>query len=524
MLHKVSCKSYFDEVIDGTLFFVVLALVLFIGIGCFYITYPEGDVMEHIYDTYLVSVGYVPYRDFFEHHHPLLWYMLAPFIGLLHRNIEVIGWADYVTFCFFVWGLWFVYRIVTDFLSTRTAALLALIYVLLPDIFLYYVYYKPDNWMLTCIAGGCYFYFKYLKEMRRGDLVYSYAFFFVAFLFIQKAIFYYPVIGVASLWALYKKDMKVKDFLIALVFPLICTIGGLVYFYVMGCLKEYFFLNFIFNREMTKLFEGHQVSYPFYMGWVIMGFGLVVSLALYKSENKYFRFYCWLFWLLLMQKIFYFSPFVYYWYEAYYFGVPLAAVGVVQLAHKQKLLLYAVFIETLVYASFMGYYVYHDIVWKTKHQLPSLQEYMIIKTNACDSYIGFGSGALSLFNYNPLYYWFLQGHVDIFGNKMGLHEIEDINQAILDYKPKIIWLEDVAVRYNEQEVKKPKILHKPNIELIEEYYEPTDFATNEGGFNFKKHQFEVFSYKHGFWRLKPQYWKKNCVFDESSGRWTYDED
>ena len=109
-------------VLDILLFMTLLVLVLLIGLACFYIRYPEGDPREHIYATYMVSQGYVPYVDFFEHHHFLLWYLAQPLVFIFNRNIEILSWANYCTFCFFLWGLYFIYRIITDFFSTRTAA------------------------------------------------------------------------------------------------------------------------------------------------------------------------------------------------------------------------------------------------------------------------------------------------------------------------------------------------------------------------------------------------------------------
>ena len=32
-----------------------------------------ADDIEHLRATYFVSSGDIPYRDFFDHHHPLLW-------------------------------------------------------------------------------------------------------------------------------------------------------------------------------------------------------------------------------------------------------------------------------------------------------------------------------------------------------------------------------------------------------------------------------------------------------------------
>ena len=48
---------------------------------CFY------DTVEHIYASWLISEGKLPYKDFFEHHNPLFWYLFSPVAKFFYRNI-----------------------------------------------------------------------------------------------------------------------------------------------------------------------------------------------------------------------------------------------------------------------------------------------------------------------------------------------------------------------------------------------------------------------------------------------------
>lgn len=518
---RVRAKINSVRLFDALLFMVLLGLVLLIGLACFYIKYPEGDPREHVYATYMISQGYVPYIDFFEHHHPLLWYIAQPLVLILDRNIEILGWANYCTFCFFLWGLYFIYRIVTEFLSTRTAAFLSLIYILLPKIHLYYIYFKPDNWMLTCISGGVYYFFLYLKNKMQKDLVVSYLFFFVGFMFLQKALLYFPVVGFFSLYYLYKKEIRKSDFLCALVLPL-CLAGCMVgYFWYHHGLREYFYLNFFFNNNMMEMFGENAISKPkVLIEKVVVGTALVISLLGYKFASRYFRFYCWLFWGLLFHRAVYFSPYLYYWYEPYYWGVPLVATGIMVLADKQKMLLWVVGLETLIYASFMGYCIYNDVIYKPKILKVDLSDLVMVHSNRCDTFIGYNRAAVSLFNMVPVYYWFLLGHVDVFCEKMGIHPVENLSEIIEREKPKYIALTDVYERYAENKEER-RIVHKPDMTIIEKYYEPTKYTSEIGKFDFETFSEIEYDYKHGLWRLKEEYQKKNCRYDESTGRWKY---
>ena len=53
---------------------VFLALTFALSMFRFF----DADEMEHVHSTWHVLHGAVPYVDFFQHHHPLLWYVLAP--------------------------------------------------------------------------------------------------------------------------------------------------------------------------------------------------------------------------------------------------------------------------------------------------------------------------------------------------------------------------------------------------------------------------------------------------------------
>jgi hypothetical protein len=47
----------------------------------FHTRWFNPDEFEHVHVSWLVSEGLLPYRDFFEHHTPWLWYLLAPLVA-----------------------------------------------------------------------------------------------------------------------------------------------------------------------------------------------------------------------------------------------------------------------------------------------------------------------------------------------------------------------------------------------------------------------------------------------------------
>lgn len=50
-------------------------------LGIFQTRWFNPDEFEHMHASWCVTEGMVPYRDFFEHHTPWLWYLLAPLVA-----------------------------------------------------------------------------------------------------------------------------------------------------------------------------------------------------------------------------------------------------------------------------------------------------------------------------------------------------------------------------------------------------------------------------------------------------------
>lgn len=505
---------------DGLLFADLLVLFCLVGVACIYEIWPEGDPLEHIYASYRVALGDVPYRDFFEHHHGLLWYIAAPIVRLMARNTAVYEVLNYLTFLFFSYGLYFVYRTIRDFIGGRTAGLIAIVFLLVPNIFVYYVYFKPDNWMFTGISGGIYYCFKYFSEKKRWMLAVSFLFFFLAFALCQKALFYFPIIGLAVLWSLYKKEMRVRDFVDALILPLVLFFSIIGYFYSQDALKDYFLLNFKFNSGMIKFFGEHRVSEP--DGWLalVIYAGVIVSLVCYKLENWYFRLYSLIFLSIFLQRKFYFSPYIYYWYEVYYFAVPLVSSAIIKLMGQKRILLYLVVLEMQFYVGYMASGLYSSFALREKvRTTPDFRMAVIAHTNPCDEVVSFGSN-ISSFNSYPMYYWFLLGHVDVLGEKLGFHKVENLNKIIEERLPKVIYVSEVKERYAE-DPENPPVIHKPDMEMIKKYYYPSVFSSDEGELDFATLQFQKNDYPQGIWFLKKKWRKNNCLFDKENGRWYY---
>lgn len=517
-LNKETIRQKLKFLPEAVLFLDILIILCLVGLACFSTIYPEGDVMEHIKASYKVYNGEIPYRDFFEHHNPLLWYLTGWIVNLFIGNITVIYWVDYITYLFFLIGVYYAYKTIIEFLGHKIIGYISVLLILLPNCLMYYVYFKPDNYMLTCISVGVYYFFRYIRDIHRKDLVISYLFLWLAFMFIQKAVAFYPVFGGATLWLLYKKHMPIKDFVCAIILPVVLTFCFLFFWWSQGILDLYWKCNFIFNSEMVKYMGDLAINIAWTVAYVVLGMAGLSILIFYKSSNIYFRILSLIVILNVAMKYFYFSPHVYYWYEAYYFAVPIAVLGGIRFVKNSKLLYYLCLLELQIYFSVMGYYLYHDIAI-VKPNFVTTNSYVEENINRCDYNFVHPMG---IYGKDMVYYWFLHGQLDVVGSRVGLHEIENVNEMIKKYRPKFVYVDDIYDRY--EGYRENKILvHKFDMDLINKLYDKVMLFPEMGEWDSEKKQYVVQDSTDGLYILKSKYRKYNCKYNEKNRRWEYDE-
>jgi hypothetical protein len=77
---------------------------------------PDWDEMEHMHSSWLVANGLLPFRDFWQHHSPLLWIVLGPAVRLLGHTGAVCDFARVVALAVSVLGC-----VLVVFLARRVA-------------------------------------------------------------------------------------------------------------------------------------------------------------------------------------------------------------------------------------------------------------------------------------------------------------------------------------------------------------------------------------------------------------------
>ncbi len=496
MLFKLE-NNYFFKMFAKGLAWLILAY----GIGfavwtVFFTETGNGDNVEHIHATWLVAYGKIPYKDFFQHHNPLLWYLFAPVIRLFGNPMAILDAAHGISLLAGVMAFFVVYKISTRFFASGFAALLGLLTLCPPYYYIYCFNYNPDTFMALFFAIGLYYLFAYWEKAKLSALLLSFASFFIAFMFTQKILTVLAVLGLVSLYVFYRKKTPLRHIVYASLLPL----SGLVLFgaflYNEGILGLYWQSNYLFNVKMQEYYGNYQINVMDYQVLVISVCLACISVACFvKSANLYYRVIAILFIAELLQRCFYFSISPYYMLPLMIFAVCLNSVLFEWVIRRRFVFVYVA----------LGISVFYAAVSETKYLSTrgndrSFVRYIAANVTPCDYVISGFLGNQSVISKDPHYYWSLLGHVDIAGEEMGISPKPDLNALVLKYKPKLISGEIYWNNYYRNRGRDVPVQQVSPV-IIDKYYIQTPFK--------------------GMYLLRYEYQGKNCRYDEKKGEWLY---
>lgn len=529
-------------------------LWLYMGIMVFvsgyiygYVLKPNGDNVEHLHTSWMIWMGYFPYRDFFQHHNPLTWYLSAPLVAYLINTINIFTVFNVISMLGLYAIAYYICKIFLLYENNRTASLFLAAIIVSAYSLLWSTDYRPDTFMFIFFFMGLFYLLLYIKEEKCRALVISFLAFFISFMFTQKVMMHLVIPGLAVLYWLYRRKMKFTDLVKASIAPialLLCFIG---YLYYNDALKVYWLSNFEFNTHIPEVFKENRIILPpreyldFYFFVPIASVAAIYFLIKGNGVEKMFS---WMFLLELIIRAFYFSAFLHYvifllmlaivltvmylskplkykkivvWadvvlvliivaYELklnYFDTKVLLTVGIVSIIifvtqNIEKNVLVSVF--GVLYLLFMGFYSY-QMTYKRNigsHQSLNGHEYAFNVLTPCDYAINGYYTTYNLKAKDAGYYATLLGQIDVLGEKTGIAKRDDFNKIIREKLPKLIFGGIYWDTYLEQRGQKVPA-HIINEDLINKYYEPTGMGN--------------------LFILKQQYHHHGCVYNGKEWRY-----
>ena len=162
--------------------YTILAIAIYTILTICYFRQLNIDEREHLYSSFMVYSGELPYRDFFQHHHPLLWYIFAPFL-IFFNNTPYI-WYVMRTFniIFLFSSSYYISKITYDITKNKpTSIITSIIYFGFINIQMSGVEFRPDNLMMLFFISGLYYLLLYLNNNSPSKLLTSYILFLLSF-------------------------------------------------------------------------------------------------------------------------------------------------------------------------------------------------------------------------------------------------------------------------------------------------------------------------------------------------------
>jgi hypothetical protein len=360
------------------------------------------DTFEHIHSSWLVSTGAVPYRDFFQHHHPLLWYLFSPLTQLFYRNVNIIYIARFVAVLGYWCTLFLMYKVVINQTHSKTAGKFAVLFSLsIPLLWQDMENLRPDIFMYVFILLGVLLFFQYL-DGKKNRLVWSYLCWVIAFLFLQKA----AICGVGFIIAnvilcFKKKTVLWQDVIKAAIFPLLILLGLVWIMYTQEMLLPWYEYNLKFSLIIKKYYGHYQSRSEVYPLLALIL--AIAAVKLYTYSPKRLTILC--MFLVSGLSIYDFSPYPQYFFMYTLLGLLLLVKTITQNFYHRSLVMLSVTVLLLVnsgmnligYCSGSAYQKFRNNFYQA--------EYIIKNTSPEDKVLN-DMYAYNLFNPDMGYYWF----------------------------------------------------------------------------------------------------------------------
>lgn len=430
----MNLDKYLSRVNYSSYSVYILAALYTVTLGVYaYCRHFDIDEFEAIHTAWKMYQGQTIYVDFFQHHHPLLYYFLQPLFWFFGSSISVLYAARGLQFLFLILIFVTVWSLSKYFGNTVLGGV-TILFLATNHIFVKNaIEVRPDVPQLAFCLLGLLFLYRYVERPNISYLVLSTLSISCAYLFLQKTIFFGALYGSVLLYYWYSDTISTKAILISMFVGSLPILFFMVYVVYAYGFSTYVLLNWWVNIYHPDPFlpfgfiayalKTNMLFWFFYaMGAffyvrttihkqiVVISTGLLLSLFLVKHPWPQ-----------------YFMPII-----------PLASLiaawGITQMfKHDTAKLVTAVFFSTIF--PWLG--IVHGTFFDAREQLEKVT-YVIRSTKDSDMVFD-GINRFNLFRHDVDYFWFASGCRAAYKHLVGYEY--DIYEIIKTKKPKIINME-----------------------------------------------------------------------------------
>lgn len=206
------------------------------------------DEVEHLHSAWYIQQQYLPYRDYFQHHHPLLWFLSVPLISIFGQSARLLVVFRLLMVLVTLGSGYLVYRIGRESTGSRESGILSVVLLFSMVMFVQYtVQIRPDVLQIFFGLLTVYFLVRFQQYPRQRYMIFSGLAAALSFLFLQKAIFFFAALGLVLLFFYFKRMIPLKAislFAAACSLPLLFF---LLYLILTGSWQSYLVTNWTLN-------------------------------------------------------------------------------------------------------------------------------------------------------------------------------------------------------------------------------------------------------------------------------------
>ncbi len=287
----LSVREYFIRH-EYSLYIAATAFFLLLNLIVQFQSPTGGDIREHAHAGYLISRGLVPYTDFFEHHNPLYWYLIAP-VFFFSKGISALYVLYVLSLVALAFTCLYLFRIGLSLFQDKRISYLMVIYFLSIKNVLLSFQVSPDPFATLFLLISFYHLIEAhgIKDYLKSGLLGG-----ISVLFLQKTVLY--VLGFAALilldafsgrrmWVGLKRSM---GFLLGSIVPVALYLVYIALARGEQGLATYYYLNVLFNAELIVDYDLRRriLAWGVANGghFLLSGFGLYL---IAKERSKYRR-------------------------------------------------------------------------------------------------------------------------------------------------------------------------------------------------------------------------------------------
>lgn len=479
---------------------VYMVLMFFISAYIYgFVLKANGDNVEHLHTSWLIWMGEMPYRDFFQHHNPLTWYLSAPLVAALIDDFSIYSIFNIIGLSTLYVITYYQAKIFLLDNQNKTAALFLAAILVSAYSLLWSTDYRPDTFMFAFFYMGLYYLLVYIQKQKQKLLIISFLCFFISFMFTQKVLLHLIIPGIFLFYWLCIGKIEFKHLLSASLLPIILLALFILFLYSQDALEIYWLSNYPFNLYIPKIFEQQRIVFPpleYIDFYIFLPVAAVASVYFLIKGSVIERLFCFMFLLETVLRLFYFSAFLHY----VIFWLMTAIMLTVMFLSKPKKIYDILCCIGVIYLLFISWYSYH-ITYKREiktHQHLNGHEFTFNLLTPCDYAL---NGYYSTYNLKAKdagYYAILLGQIDVMAEKAGIRKRDNLNDLIRTKLPKVISGNIYWDTYWEQRGKRIPA-HQIDPYLLNTYYDASKFT--------------------GLYVLKPQYQKHGCVYNGKEWRY-----